>query len=46
MNFTENKARSKDDIKSNFLAFFKVEDIAHLALHKLKDIKKVPGESV
>ena len=26
--------------------FFKREDIAHLAAHKLKDIKQVPGKSV
>ena len=42
----ENQARSKDDIKANFLAFFKMEDIAHLVVHKLKDIKKIPSESV
>lgn len=45
-NFIENQAKSKDDIKSNFLVFFKMEDIAHLTAQKLKDIKRVPGESV
>ena len=46
MNFTENQARSKDEIKTNFLAFFKKKDVAHLAAQKLKDIKKVPGETI
>ena len=46
MNFTKKQARSKDDIKLNFLAFFKIEDVTHLASQKLKDIKKVPSESV
>jgi hypothetical protein len=46
MNFKENQGRSKDDIKSKFLAFFKMEDVAHLAAQKLKDIKQVPGVSV
>ena len=41
MNFMENQARSKDDIKANFLAFFKMKDIAHLAVETLKDIKQV-----
>ena len=46
MNFTKNQTRSKVDIKANFLAFFKIEDVAHLVVQKLKDIKQVPGESV
>ena len=46
MNYTKNQARSKDDIKSNFLAFFKTEYVAHLVAHKIKDIKQVPGESI
>ena len=46
MNFTENQARSKDEIKTNFLAFFKTEDVAHLAAQKSKDIKPVPRETV
>jgi hypothetical protein len=46
MNFTKNQARTKDEIKTNFLAFFKTEDVAHLAAKKLKDIKKIPGEIV
>ena len=46
MNFTENQARSKDKIKKNFLAFFKIEYVAHLATQKLKDIKQVPGETI
>ena len=46
MNFTENQVKSKDDIKANFLAFFKIEDIVHLATQKLKDIKQVSGELV
>ena len=32
MNFTKNQARSKDDIKSNFLSFLKMEDVTHLAM--------------
>ena len=46
MNSIENQARSKDEIKTNFLAFFKTKDVAHLATKKLKDIKKVHGETV
>ena len=46
MNFTENQARTKDEIKTNFLAFFKIEDVTHLAAKKLKDIKQIPGETV
>ena len=46
MNFTESQNKSKVEIKANFLAFFKTEDVAHLAAQKLKDIKKMPGESV
>ena len=46
MNFMENQAKWKDDIKSNFLSFFKIEYVAHLATQKLKDIKQVPGELV
>ena len=43
MNFTENRIRTKAKIKANFLAFFKIEDVAHLATQKIKDIKQVPG---
>ena len=46
MNLTENHARTKDKIKTNFLALFKTEDVEHLATQKLKDIKQVPGEIV
>ena len=46
MNFMENQTRKKSEIKANFLAFFKTEDIAHLATQKLKDIKQVPGKFV
>ena len=46
MNFTENQNRSKAEIKASFLAFSKTKDVAHLAAQKLKDIKKMPGESV
>ena len=46
MNFIENQAETKDKIKKNFLALFKIEDVAHLASQKLKDIKQVPGEIV
>ena len=46
MNFTESQNRSKDEIKASYLAFFKMEDVAHLATQKLKDIKQRPGESV
>ena len=45
MNFMENQTRTKVDIKANFSVFFKMEDIAHLVMQKLKDIKKVPSES-
>jgi predicted DNA-binding ribbon-helix-helix protein len=31
MNFTESQNRSKAEIKASFLAFFKTEDVAHLA---------------
>ena len=46
MNFTESQNRSKAEIKASFLAFFKTEDVAHLAGQKLKDIKQRLGESV
>ena len=46
MNFTESQNRSKAEIKASFLAFFKSEDVAHLATQKLKDIKQRLGESV
>ena len=46
MNFTESQNRSKSEIKASLLAFFKIEDIAHLAAQKLKDIKQRPRESV
>ena len=46
MNFTENQARSKDEIKMNFVAFFKIEDVAHLVSQKMKDIKQIPREIV
>jgi hypothetical protein len=46
MNFRESQNRSKAEIKANFLVFFKMEDVAHLAAQKLKDIKQRPGESV
>ena len=46
MNFTESQNRSKAEMKANFLAFFKMEDVAHLAAQKLKDIKQRLGESI
>ena len=46
MNFIENQARKKDEIKQNFLDFFKIEDIAHLVTQKLKDIKQIPREII
>jgi hypothetical protein len=46
MNFTESQNRSKVEIKASFLVFFKMEDVAHLAAQKLKDINQRPGESV
>ena len=46
MNFTENQERTKDEIKTNFLAFFKTEYVAHLAAQKLKDIKQILGEII
>ena len=46
MNFIESQNRSKAKIKASFLAFFKTEDVAHLATQKLKDIKQRLGESV
>ena len=46
MNFTENQARTKDEIKTNFLDFFKIEDVTYLATRKLKDIKQIPRETV
>ena len=46
MNFTENQNISKAEIKANFLAFFKTEDIMHLDAQKLKDIKQLQSEYV
>lgn len=31
MNFTKNQARIKDKIKEKFLAFYKAEDVSHIA---------------
>lgn len=36
MNFTKNHPIMKEEIKHNFLAFFKTEHVAHLAAQKLK----------
>ena len=46
MNFTESQNRAKAKIKASFLAFFKIEDVAHLVAQKLKDIKPLLGEYV
>jgi hypothetical protein len=46
MNFTENKNRSKLEIKNKFLSFFKVQDVTHLDAQKIKEIKKRLGELV
>ena len=46
MNFTENQARTKDEIKTKFLGFFKTKNVAHLVAQKLKDIKEIPEETV
>jgi hypothetical protein len=46
MNFTDNQTRMKNEIKQNFLSFFKTQDIIHLAAQKLKEIKQNLGESV
>ena len=46
MNFMESQNRSKAEIKASFLAFFKMEEVTHLAAQKLRDIKQRPGESV
>ena len=46
MNFIENQERTKDEIKTNFIAFFKIENVTHLAAQKLKDIKQIPREIV
>ena len=46
MNFIENQDRTKDEIKTNFLSFFKTKDVTHLDAQKLKDIKQVPRETV
>ena len=46
MNFTKNQARTKDEIKKKIIAFFKTEDVPHLATQKLKDIKQIPREIV
>ena len=36
----------KNQIKKNFLAFFKIEYVAHISTYKLKEIKWTPGETV
>ena len=46
INFTENQTRSKANIKANFLALFKIEEVTHLATQKFKDIKHVPSKPV
>ena len=45
-NFIESQNRSKAETKASFLTFLKMEDVAHLAAQKLKDIKQRPGKSV
>jgi hypothetical protein len=46
MNFTKNHNRTKDEIKSGFLSFFKTQDVKHLVAHKLKEIKKILNDFV
>ena len=46
MNYTKKQTRSKEEIKDNFLTFFKIQDITHLAAQKLKEIKQILGELV
>jgi hypothetical protein len=46
MNYTKNQNRLKSYIKNNFLSFFKVQDVVHIATQKLKEIKQRLGESV
>ena len=40
MNYNENKTKSKNVIKKNFLKFFIIQNSKHLASHKLKEIRK------
>lgn len=46
MNFAKNYNRLKNEIKKNFLSFFKTRDSKHLATHNLKEIKQMPGKLV
>jgi hypothetical protein len=46
MNFMDNQTCTKNEIKLNFLSFFKTQDISHLATQKLKEIKQNPGETI
>lgn len=36
----------KDEIKKNFLSFFKNKDVAHLSAQNIKEIKQTPREIV
>lgn len=36
MNFTDSQIKTKTEIKSNFLMFFKTQDIKHLTLGRTK----------
>jgi hypothetical protein len=37
MNFTENQQRTKDEIKENFLYFFKGQYVKHIVLYARRD---------
>jgi len=45
-NYTNNQVRTKGQIKSEFLVFFKTQEGSHLAVQKLKDIKQKHRESI
>ena len=46
MNFNENQIKSKNEIKHNFLTFFRTQDTIYIAAQKLKDFRQMQGESV
>ena len=47
MNYIERTPQeSKEDIKAQFLSFFKTQDAKHMAAKKLKTTSQKPAESV
>lgn len=46
MNFNKNQSKSKNEIKKNILKLFKPQYVKFLDSQKIKEIRKMHGESV